>query len=207
MIALLGLCPCSGGGDRIDPLLAIAIMMGLFLAMVLVVGLFAIVKWLCSSWTRKGASAMNKLVRIGIVVVLLIAVGVVIAIKGGSSKPKAKQASDPASANSPGRESRTKLPRLVDLGAGKCIPCKMMAPILEELKKDYAGRFRVDFIDVWKNPDVGKEYGIRMIPTQIFYDGSGKERYRHEGFMSKEDILTIWKNLGIDLSIEGAANE
>jgi thioredoxin 1 len=41
-----------------------------------------------------------------------------------------------------------KLPRLVDLAAGKCIPCKMMAPILEELKKEYAGRMNVEFIDV-----------------------------------------------------------
>ena len=60
------------------------------------------------------------------------------------------------------------LPRLVDLGAGKCIPCKKMAPILEELKKEYAGRMEVEFIDVWKNPDAGKAYGIEMIPTQIF---------------------------------------
>jgi thioredoxin 1 len=64
------------------------------------------------------------------------------------------------------------LPRLVDLGAGKCIPCRMMAPILEELKKTYAGRMDVQFIDVWENPDAGTTYGIRVIPTQVFYDPS-----------------------------------
>jgi len=95
------------------------------------------------------------------------------------------------------------LPRLVDLGAGKCIPCKKMAPILEELKKEYAGRMEVEFIDVWKNPDAGKAYGVEMIPTQIFYDASGKELERHTGFMGKEDILAKWKELGVELKSEG----
>ena len=93
----------------------------------------------------------------------------------------------------------TKLPKLLDLGADKCIPCKMMAPILEELKKEYAGRLEVEFIDVWKNPEAGQRYGIRVIPTQIFYDADGKERFRHVGFMSKEDILAKWKELGVEL--------
>ena len=93
-----------------------------------------------------------------------------------------------------------KLPRLVDLGADKCIPCKAMAPILKELKTKYAGRMDVEFIDVWKNPDAGKAYKIKLIPTQIFFDASGKERFRHEGFFGKEDILAKWKELGVDLN-------
>ena len=91
------------------------------------------------------------------------------------------------------------LPLLIDLGATQCIPCKMMAPILEEIKKEYAGSLRVEFIDVWKNPDAGQKYRIRAIPTQIFYDASGKELYRHMGFMSKQDILGAWKELGVEL--------
>lgn len=94
---------------------------------------------------------------------------------------------------------RTNLPRLVDLGAGKCIPCKMMAPILDELKKTYVGRLDVQFIDVWENPDAGTEYGITLIPTQIFYDAAGKELFRHEGFFGKDDILAKWKELGVSL--------
>src|SRR5579859_1331142 len=81
----------------------------------------------------------------------------------------------------------SKLPKLVDLGADKCIPCKAMAPILKGLKTEYAGRMDVEFIDVWKNPDAGKAYKIKLIPTQIFFDASGKERFRHEGFYGKED--------------------
>jgi len=107
----------------------------------------------------------------------------------------------PESTTGPGTESvkEKKLPRLVDLGAGKCIPCKMMAPILEELKKEYRGRLEVEVIDVWEDPQAGQRYGIRVIPTQIFYDASGKEVFRHEGFLSKEDILVTLKKLGIDL--------
>ncbi|HPD31478.1 MAG TPA: thioredoxin family protein [Phycisphaerae bacterium] len=99
-----------------------------------------------------------------------------------------------------------KLPRLVDLGAGKCIPCKQMAPILESLKKEYAGRFEVEFIDVWENPNAGNLYRIRMIPTQIFYDSSGKELFRHEGFYGREDILNKWKELGIELADDSQAS-
>jgi thioredoxin 1 len=111
------------------------------------------------------------------------------------------QAAAPATsvAPTPGR------PRLVDLGADKCIPCKLMAPILEELKKEYAGRLDVVFIDVWKDREAGKPYGISVIPTQIFYDASGKERFRHEGFFSKQDILKKWRELGVDLVTKPAA--
>jgi thioredoxin 1 len=91
------------------------------------------------------------------------------------------------------------LPRLVDLGATKCVPCKLMAPILEELKKTYAGKLDVQFIDVWENEDAGKTYGINLIPTQIFYGADGKELFRHEGFLAKDDILAKWKEFGVDL--------
>ena len=93
------------------------------------------------------------------------------------------------------------LPRLVDLGADKCIPCKRMAPILEEMKREYTGKLDIEFIDVWKNPSEGRKYGIRAIPTQIFYDTEGKEFYRHVGFFSREDILAVFSKQGIKLSL------
>ena len=112
----------------------------------------------------------------------------------------AAEASNTATTNTPAKAA---LPRLVDLGADKCIPCKMMAPVLKELTKEYAGRMQVEFIDVWKNPDAGKAYKINLIPTQIFFDPAGKELFRHEGFFSKQDILAKWKELGVDLKSEG----
>jgi thioredoxin 1 len=95
--------------------------------------------------------------------------------------------------------SKGGLPKLVDLGADKCIPCKKMAPILEELKKEYAGRMDVEFIDVWKNEKAAADHKIKLIPTQIFYGADGKELFRHEGFFGKADILAKWKELGVNL--------
>ncbi len=85
---------------------------------------------------------------------------------------------------------------MIDLGATECIPCKMMAPILEEVRQEYKGRAEIVFIDVWKNPDQAKNYGIRAIPTQIFFDADGVERERHVGFMDKKSIIAILTRLG-----------
>jgi thioredoxin 1 len=95
-----------------------------------------------------------------------------------------------------GAPAKVASPRLVDLGAGKCIPCKLMAPILEQLRSEYAGRFDVTFIDVWAAPEAANPYHIRVIPTQVFFDAKGKELFRHEGFYSREQILGKWRELG-----------
>jgi len=87
---------------------------------------------------------------------------------------------------------------MVDLGAKSCIPCKMMAPILEELKKEYEGRAAIIFIDVWKDNDAVKQFGIKAIPTQIFYDDQGREHMRHVGFMDKESIVAVLEKLGVE---------
>lgn len=88
------------------------------------------------------------------------------------------------------------LPKLVDVGADKCIPCIKMAPILEKLKEDFSGQMEVKFVDAWKSRDEAAKYGVRMIPTQIFYAPDGKELYRHIGFYSREEILAKWRDLG-----------
>jgi thioredoxin 1 len=153
---------------------------------------------------------MNTVGRIITIAALVVAVGIVVALKQKESpstvaKNNADSAVDTIQAEmtetqlSVTEQSQT-LPRLVDLGAGKCIPCKMMAPVLEELKNEYAGSLRVDVFDVEQDPNTVEEYKIWVIPTQIFLDGSGKELFRHEGFMSKEDILAKWAELGVELT-------
>ena len=97
--------------------------------------------------------------------------------------------------------------RLVDIGADKCIPCRAMAPILEELRVEHAKRLEVIFVDVWKNPAAGESYGVEIIPTQIFYDRSGREVWRHQGFLSKRGILDNWKRLGFDLEARTPEDE
>jgi thioredoxin 1 len=86
---------------------------------------------------------------------------------------------------------------MVDIGAKKCIPCKMMAPIMEELEKEYKGKAAILFIDVWVDQSQGKRFGIRSIPTQIFYSRDGKEVTRHEGFMDKKAIVAELEKLGV----------
>ena len=89
-----------------------------------------------------------------------------------------------------------KLPKLIDVGADKCIPCIKMAPLLEQLKKDFSGQLDVEFIDAWKDRERAGEYRVRMIPTQIFLDEDGSELFRHTGFFAREDILKKWQELG-----------
>jgi thioredoxin 1 len=153
---------------------------------------------------------MKTPLKIAIVAALAVTVVAAVVLKQNKSKAPAETSAVvlAAGTNAPTENTgdpaapvvKAKLPKLLDLGAGKCIPCKMMAPILEELKKEYAGRMNVEFIDVWQNPDAGKPYGIEVIPTQIFYDADGKELFRHVGFFAKEDILGKWKELGVDVA-------
>lgn len=86
---------------------------------------------------------------------------------------------------------------MVDLGAKKCIPCKMMAPIMKELETEYKDRAAIIFIDVWENPNAGKKFGVKAIPTQIFYDAKGKEKFRHVGFFDKAAIVAELEKLGV----------
>jgi thioredoxin 1 len=86
---------------------------------------------------------------------------------------------------------------LIDLGAKKCIPCKMMAPILEKMEKVYKGKAAVVFIDVWEHREQAQRFRIRAIPTQIFYDKNGKEVYRHVGFLAEKDIVAQLEKMGV----------
>lgn len=102
-----------------------------------------------------------------------------------------------AANNKNGKEPAKQLPKLLDLGATKCVPCKMMVPVLDELAKDYKGQLDVQFIDVWKDQSAAKKYKVQSIPTQIFFDAKGKEVFRHVGYYPKEDILKAFKDHGI----------
>jgi thioredoxin 1 len=147
---------------------------------------------------------MNQTWKIVIVVVLIISVITVLQIKRNNSQQKTSGTADIAATIDkpvqPDQLLGKNLPRLVDLGSDQCIPCKEMAPILEKLKKKYAGKFRVEFLDVRKDPALGTAYNIQLIPTQIFFDATGKELFRHEGFYSREDILAKWKELGLEMT-------
>ena len=103
-----------------------------------------------------------------------------------------------ATNNQADAKTTVNLPKLLDLGAHKCIPCKKMFPILDVIKKEYKGKLAVEFVDVWQpeNRAIAEKNKIQTIPTQIFFNEKGKEIWRHIGYISKEDIMKKWKELG-----------
>ena len=93
--------------------------------------------------------------------------------------------------------AKVSLPKLLDFGRGKCIPCKAMAPILKELSEEYKDRVTIKIIEIDQEPDLTRANRIRLIPTQIFFDAKNQEVLRHEGFMGKDDIKKVFQKMGV----------
>jgi thioredoxin 1 len=87
---------------------------------------------------------------------------------------------------------------MIDLGATECVPCKLMAPIMAKMEKQYEGKAAIVFIDVWKHKEQARRFGIRAIPTQIFFNENGEEVFRNVGFMSEAAIINQLKKMGVD---------
>jgi thioredoxin 1 len=87
----------------------------------------------------------------------------------------------------------------VELGSVRCIPCKMMQPIMKDIEKNYAGQVKVVFHEVWtpEGEPFGNSYKIRVIPTQVFLDKDGKEYFRHEGFFPKDELVKVLQQKGV----------
>jgi thioredoxin-like negative regulator of GroEL len=93
--------------------------------------------------------------------------------------------------------ARIPLPKLLDFGRGKCIPCKAMAPVLKELSEEYKERVIIKIIEIDQDPNLTRANRIRLIPTQIFFDAKNQEIYRHEGFMGKKQIKAMFQKMGV----------
>ena len=87
----------------------------------------------------------------------------------------------------------------VELGSVNCIPCKQMKSVMDKIEKEYAGKVKVVFHDVWtkEGKPYGEQYGIRVIPTQVFIDKNGKEIFRHEGYFPKESAEKVLRDAGV----------
>ncbi len=128
---------------------------------------------------------------------ILIVLGITL-ILFSNCGDQAENKSNPGLSQTEGKnQPAMKLPMLVDLGKGTCIPCKKMKPILDELKTEYEGRAVVRIIDLRDEPKEASRYGIRLIPTQIFFDAEGKEIFRHEGFLDKQAIKAKFAEMGV----------
>ena len=113
-----------------------------------------------------------------------------------SNKPAVAEKPKPAGDATPATGGK-QLPKVLDLGSVGCIPCEKMKPILAELKTELKGKVDVEFTDIAVDAAAADKYGIQTIPTQIFFDASGKEVTRHIGFMPKADILAQLKQMGV----------
>ena len=83
---------------------------------------------------------------------------------------------------------------MVDIGAQKCIPCKMMAPIMESLQKEYKGKAAIMFIDVWENREQGQ--GLESARYRLKYSTIKKERkfIVTKASLAKTALWPNWKN-------------
>lgn len=143
---------------------------------------------------EKPAKGLGAVGKIAIVAALAVCVVAVIMFKNSGAAAQA-ESDGPVAMNTDGRA----LPRLIELGSVSCIPCKLMAPILDELRKEYPDTLRVEFIDIKKDEAAADKFAVSIMPTQVFLDADGNELFRHEGFFPKAEILAKWKELGVDL--------
>ncbi len=81
-------------------------------------------------------------------------------------------------------------PVLVDFTAAWCGPCRMLAPILEQLADEYAGKLKVGKVDIDSNPALAAQYGIRSIPTVMVFQG-GEKRAQHTGLVPREKLIEL----------------
>ena len=143
----------------------------------------------------KGKPEMKNFKNLAIVAAVIVAAGLVFALKHNQAQSSesapavaAEAVRTSTEATDGAAETPAALPRMVDLGADKCIPCKMMAPILNEVAEATDGTATIYKLNVDEQQQVAAQYGIRSIPTMILFK-DGKEVERIVGVKSKEAVI------------------
>jgi thioredoxin 1 len=93
----------------------------------------------------------------------------------------------------------------IELGSVRCIPCRMMQPVMKSIEEKYGDQVKIVFYDVWtqEGQPYASHYGIRLIPTQVFLDKNGKEFFRHEGFFPEAEIDKLLQKHGLKIRTGG----
>lgn len=134
---------------------------------------------------------MNRTSKISVLLVL------VLVLAGGTFLKKKMAAAPPAVTPVPTSTSLNVLPVLYEFGAGRCLQCKKMAPIIEELTGEYQGVLEVRKVDVSENSQAAEKFKVQFIPCQVLLDREGKEVFRHVGFMDKEALIKVLSEKGV----------
>jgi len=85
---------------------------------------------------------------------------------------------------------KQQVPVLVDFNADWCAPCKMMTPILKQVKQNFRDQIKIIKIDIDKNQTVAQNYAVRSVPTLILFK-NGKSVWRQSGVLQANQIITI----------------
>lgn len=86
---------------------------------------------------------------------------------------------------------------IVEFGGEHCIPCMRMQPVLQDLKVALTGRAEVNNFWILDHPDTARRFGIMVMPTQVVFDPTGAEVYRHMGYFPPEELHRVLKEKGV----------
>ena len=86
---------------------------------------------------------------------------------------------------------------MLELGSVGCMPCEQMLPVMQKLRVSYKGKLEVLFVDVREDNKTGRQFGVCLIPTQVFLDKNGKEFRRHVRFYAYDEITPVLKKAGL----------
>jgi thioredoxin 1 len=141
---------------------------------------------------------MPEKLKNGLRLVFVIIIVAVLCVSCGNAGAAGDDSDDSVLASFPLEKAlENGLPTVAEFGWNKCVPCKAMKPILEELAIEYKDKANILIVEIPHHEDLAEKYGINVMPIQIFFDANGREVVRHTGFLEKEEIINQLKRMGV----------
>lgn len=130
--------------------------------------------------------------------VLVMLAALVVAVPSAPSLLSPAPAAASATENTKTVPEPGKKVTFLELGSVGCIPCEQMVPVMDAVRQKHGARVDVVFRDVRRDPAIGRQWRVVLIPTQVFLDADGKEVFRHQGYFALADVLQVLKKMGVD---------